>query len=135
MEVGSTVAPSVADGFPATLAPVVAPTVDPTIVPTNVVTAAFAPAVAPTFAPTVAPTDAATAAVTPATNAKKPKRLNYQTWEITAIVFGCHAATIQKPQSTIIFRSQFLRDNYPKFAAQSLKMYGIKGGIDSGYTI
>ena len=32
---------------------------------------------------------------------KKGKRLNYQNWEISAIIFGCHAACVAKPQSTV----------------------------------
>jgi hypothetical protein len=32
---------------------------------------------------------------------KKAKRLNYQNWKIAAIIYGCHAACVAKPQSTV----------------------------------
>ncbi len=32
---------------------------------------------------------------------KKGKRINYQFWEISVIVYGCHAACVAKPQSTV----------------------------------
>ncbi len=32
---------------------------------------------------------------------KKGKRMNYQNWEIAAIIYGCHAAYVTKPKSTM----------------------------------
>ena len=34
---------------------------------------------------------------------KKGKRMNYQYWEIDAIVYDCNAACVTKPQSTVSF--------------------------------
>jgi hypothetical protein len=66
---------------------------------------------------------------------KKGKRLNYQNWEISAIIFGCHAATVAKPQSTVQYRCQFLRDHYEKYAHQCLAMYGLKEGHGGTHTV
>ena len=38
---------------------------------------------------------------------KKTKRINYQNWEVAALIFGCHAACVAKPNSTVTFRSHF----------------------------
>ncbi len=52
---------------------------------------------------------------------KKNKRMNYQNWETATIIYGCHAACVAKPQSTVQFRAQFLRAHYEKFAQQCLR--------------
>jgi len=68
-------------------------------------------------------------------NAKRQKRMNYQPWEVAALVFTCHAATVAKPQSTIQYRSGYVREHYSKFAEQCLKMYGLKEGEGGTHTI
>jgi hypothetical protein len=66
---------------------------------------------------------------------KKAKRLNYQNWEIVAIIFGCHAACVAKPQSTVQYLCQYLRDHFEKFAHQYLVMYRLKEGHGGTHTI
>ncbi len=58
-------------------------------------------------------------------SALKSKRMNYQNWEVVALVFGCHVACVSKPQSTVLYRSTFLRNHYKKYAEQCLSMYGL----------
>jgi len=58
-------------------------------------------------------------------DAPKNKRLNYRNWEIVALVFTGHAICVSKPQSTVMFRSTFMRTHYQKYAAQCLSMYGL----------
>ncbi len=47
-------------------------------------------------------------------NAKRQKRINYQPWEVAALVYTCHAACVAKPQSTIQYRSGYLREHYSR---------------------
>ena len=66
---------------------------------------------------------------------KKTRRLNYQNWEVAALIYGCHAACVAKPNSTVQFRSQYLRDNYSKYANQCLQIYGLKEGESGTHTV
>ncbi len=66
---------------------------------------------------------------------RKGKRMNYQNWEIATIIYGCNAACVAKPQSTVQFRAQYLREHYEKFARQCLRMYGLTEGVGGTYTV
>ncbi len=71
----------------------------------------------------------------PDNSKKTTKRMNYQNWEIAALVFGSHAACVAKPQSTVQYRSSFLRMHYIKYAQQCLTMYGLTEGQGGTHTI
>ncbi len=66
---------------------------------------------------------------------KKMKRINYHDWEVASLIYGCHATCVEKPNSTVQFRSQYLRDNCSKYANQCLQIYSLKGGQGGTHTV
>ena len=60
--------------------------------------------------------------------------LNYQIWENIAIIFGCPAASVAKPQSVIQYSLQLLRKYYETYSHQFLNLYGLKEWLITGET-